>query len=157
MNKIVLWPDIRLKVKAEPVAVVTSEIQEILNNILTVIRKHNAIGLSASHIGIPLQLVVVLINEPIFMVNPVIVDFSDEKHTSEEGSISFPRIVVPIERHYSIKVEYLDYFGVTQLVEYSGLTATCIQHEIDQMNGVTLLDRLSPLKRDFYTKKLMKK
>ena len=157
MNKIVLWPDRRLKVKAEPVAEVNSEIQAILNNILTVIREHNAIGLSASHIGVPLQLVVVLISEPVFMVNPVIIHRSDEKHTSEEGSISFPGIVVPIERYHSITVEYLDYFGKFQIVEYSGLTATCIQHEIDQMHGITLLDRLSPLKREFYTKKLMKK
>ena len=136
---------------------VTSEIQAILNNILIVIRKQNAIGLSANHIGIHLQLVVVLINEPIFMVNPIIVHCSVEKYISEEGSISFPRIRVPIERYNSIKVQYLDYFGQSQIVECAGLTGVCIQHEIDQMNGITILDRISPLKRDFYIKKLRKK
>lgn len=157
MSKIVVWPDPMLKIKASPVTIVNTEIQTILNNILDVIREQNAIGLSATHIGIPLQLVVILINEPIFMVNPIIVEKSDEKSMSEEGSVSFPKITVPIERHNSITVRYLDYCGEEQTIEYFGLTSICIQHEIDQMNGITLLDKLSRLKRDFYIKKLMKK
>jgi len=157
MNNIVLWPDTRLKVKAELVSSVTRDIQAILDNILKVISENNAIGLSANHIGINLQLIVIAVSDPIFMVNPRIVDHSSMKYIGEEGSISFPGITVPIERYNSITVEYLNYFGEIQTVKYSDLIAICIQHEIDQMNGITILDRLSPLKRDFYIKKLMRK
>lgn len=157
MNEIVLWPDPRLNIKGEPITEITSNIQLIFDNILAVIYKYNAIGLSANHIGVNLQLVVIAVSDAIFMANPTIIGFSKEKNISEEGSISFPGIKVPIERYNSITVEYVDYFGQQKTIQYFGLTAICIQHEIDQMNGITILDRLSRLKREFYTKKLMKR
>lgn len=156
MGNVVLWPDSRLKTKAKPVQCVTDEIRNLLDKILEAIRENNAIGLSSNHLGIDLQLVVIAVNNPIFMINPEIITYSDNKINSEEGSISFPGIKVPIIRSQSVIVEYLDYSGIKVVSEVNGLESICIQHEIDQMNGITILDRLSRLKKEFYIKKLMK-
>lgn len=156
MSKIVLWPDVRLKVKAKPVEFVNDEVRKLLDQILDVININKAIGLSGTHLGIDLQLVVVAVNDTIYMVNPEITYFSNEKIISHEGSVSFQGIEVPIERSKSVVVRYLDYHGIEVVKELFGLEAICAQHEIDQMNGITILDRLSHLKKEFYLKKLMK-
>ena len=157
MSKIVLWPDVRLKIKAKPVESLDDEIRNLLDEILDAINLNKAIGLSGTHIGIDLQLVVVAVNDPIYMVNPEITYFSNEKIISHEGSVSFPAIEVPIERSNSVVVKYLDYNGIEVVKELNGLESICAQHEIDQMNGITILDRLSRLKREFYLKKMMKR
>lgn len=156
MANIILWPDNRLKTKAKPVQLVTDEIRSLLDMILKAIKDNGAIGLSGNHLGIDLQLVVVAVSDPILMVNPEIITYSNDKVNLEEGSVSFPAIKVPIIRSQSIVVKYLDYSGVEVVSELSDLESICTQHEIDQMNGITILDRLSRLKREFYMKKLMK-
>lgn len=156
MNKILVWPDSGLSIAANNVETVTDETRKILDIILDVIKEKNAIGLSANHLGIYLKLVVVAVNEPIFMINPKIIKYSHEKIISQEGSVSFVGIEAPITRSSSIVVNYLNYLGNEVTKELSGLEAIVAQHEIDQMNGITILDRLSRLKREYFVKKLVK-
>lgn len=151
-----MWPNSGLKIKAKEVEAVNDEVRKTLDKILKVIREKNAIGLSANHLGIYLQLVVVAVNEPIFMINPQIIRYSNEKIMSQEGSVSFIGIEVPISRSSSVVVKCLNYLGEEVTMELNGLEGICVQHEIDQMNGITILDRLSRLKKEFFMKKLLK-
>jgi peptide deformylase len=156
MNKILVWPDSGLSIAANNVETVTDETRKILDTILEAIKEKNAIGLSGNHLGIYLKLVVVAVNEPIFMINPKIVKYSHEKIISQEGSVSFIGIEVQITRSRAIVVNYLNYLGNEVTKELSGLEAIVAQHEIDQMNGITILDRLSRLKKEYFMKKLVK-
>lgn len=158
MLKVVIAPSEKLSIKAEPVINITAQIQQHLQDILQTLRAHSAIGLCGTHVGIHLQLIVIEIetNSPVFMVNPKILQTSVDKIMSEEGSVSFPGIKVPIQRHKEIKIQYLDYHGNEVIQNLHGLMSICAQHEIDQMNGITLLNGLSKLKRDFYMKKVNK-
>lgn len=156
---VIVAPDRRLHIKAREVELVSTEIQEILKEILETLHENNAIGLSATHVRIDLQLVVIDLDgkSPIFMVNPIITHKSDEVVESEEGSVSFPGIKVKIMRHKLTKVEFLDCDGQKCVSKMDGLLSICTQHEIDQMNGITILDNLSYKKREFFMKKLTKK
>lgn len=153
---IIIAPHSILHTISKRVEEVTPEIQNILQSILQAANENNAIGLAASHIGINLQLVVININTPIFMINPKILWRSQSTVMSEEGSVSFPGIIVQIQRHTHIQVKYLNYDGIEEMKNFEKQTAICIQHEIDQMNGITILDSFSPLKRDLYLKKVQK-
>jgi peptide deformylase len=155
---IIIAPDSRLHKKARKIEEVSTEVQELLNNILATLHETGAIGLTANHIGIDLQLVVIDLDgsSPLFMVNPIINHKSDEMIESEEGSVSFPGIKVSIMRHKIITVDFLDYNGKGHIIEMDGLLSICAQHEIDQMNGITILDGLSHLKKEFFMKKLVK-
>lgn len=155
---IVIAPDPRLNRKSRKVEIVSAEIQQLLNDILQILRENDAIGLSGNHVGIDLQLVVIDLDgkSPLFMVNPNITHKSDEVVKSEEGSVSFPGITVEIIRNKKITVEFLDYNGQKNTVEMDGLLSICAQHEIDQMNGINILDGLSHLKKKILMKKLLK-
>jgi peptide deformylase len=155
---IVIAPNPRLNMKSKKVEIVSAEIQELLKNILKTLHENDAIGLAGNHVGIDLQLVVIDLDRksPIFMVNPHITHKSDEIVKSEEGSVSFPGITVEIIRHKKITVEFLDYDGQKNTVEMDGLLSICAQHEIDQMNGINILDGLSHLKKKILMKKLLK-
>ena len=119
------------------------------------------IGLAAVQIGIPLRVVVVDISKgeekkPHFFVNPNIVWRSDKTSTYEEGCLSIPNQFAEIERPESCRVEYLDLNNQIKEIEVSGLLSTCIQHEIDHLNGVLFIDYLSKLKKNMIIKKVTK-
>lgn len=155
---IIIAPDIRLQKKSSPVQNISDEIQIILMDILQSLHSNNAIGLCGMHVGIALQLVVIDLNgkSPVFMINPTIAQKSDETIISDEGSVSFPGITVPIVRHKSVTIEYLDYNGSKKIEVMHDLMSICAQHEIDQMNGINILNRFSPMQRDRYLKKVEK-
>jgi peptide deformylase len=156
--QLVIAPDSRLQKQSSPVQTISHEIQSCLMDILKTLYHHNAIGLCGAHVGIDLQLVVIDLNgnHPIFMVNPMITNQSDETIISNESSVSFPGITVPIMRHKSVTVEYLDYDGNKKIEVMHDLLSICAQHEIDQMNGINILSGFSPMQRDRYLKKVEK-
>ena len=120
------------------------------------------IGLAAIQIGILKRLVVIDISKekekrkPIFLVNPEIIYRSKETSVYEEGCLSLPGQFAEVERPAECSVKYIDYFGKDKELKANGLLATCIQHEIDHLNGILFIDYLSKLKKDMIIKKLVK-
>lgn len=171
---LVLVPDVRLNQKSSPVFEVNDEIRECMDRLLATIHANQGIGISAVQVGIMKRIVVIDIDgayknieqneipemhgdKPLFMVNPEIIEKSSEMETMDEGCMSVPNVYVNITRPSSIKVKYLDYDGQEQiLTAEKGLLSACIQHEIDHANGITILDHLSPLKRQMQLKKVEK-
>ncbi len=166
--KLLYIPDSVLQEKAEEVSTVNDEIRNILDNMMDTMYEHHGIGLAGNQVGILKRLVV--IDCPIDetdesedaksviykMVNPKITWYSEEKTTREEGCLSIPIGLGDIERPTEITVEYLDEKGNTQSLTTGNLLATCIQHEIDHLNGILYTDYLSKLKRDIIYKKVKK-
>ena len=122
----------------------------------------NGIGLAAIQIGVPKRIIVIDIckeedkKEPLYFVNPIIKNKHSEKLTYEEGCLSVPDQFAEIERPRKCDVEYLDYNGKQQLLKAEGLLATCIQHEMDHLEGILFIDYLSKLKKSMIIKKLSK-
>ena len=122
----------------------------------------NGIGLAAIQIGVPKRIIVMDISkdenkkEPIYFVNPTIKNKSIEKATYEEGCLSVPNQFAEIDRPNSCEVDYLDYEGEKKTLKAEGLLATCIQHEMDHLEGILFIDYLSKLKKSMIVKKLSK-
>lgn len=163
--KLVFAPDKRLTQRAEPVACVDDAVRKIFDDMNETLYKHDGLGLAAVQVGLMKRLIVVDIDydkrdEPrtgLCLANPEIIRVSEELQTIEEGCLSLPGVYVEVDRPREIEVSYLDYDGKPQTRTVQGLMATCIQHEIDHLNGITLLDRLSsPLKRQMALKKIQK-
>ena len=120
------------------------------------------IGLAAIQIGVPKRIIVIDISrdedkkEPRYFVNPIIINKNDKKAKYEEGCLSVPDQFAEIERPKSCEVEYLDYNGEKKILIADGLLATCIQHEMDHLEGILFIDYLSKLKRSMIIKKLSK-
>ncbi len=161
---ILTTPNPILKKVAKDVTTIDDAICEQVDNMLDTMYHDNGIGLAAPQIGISNRVIVVDIEQteehgtknPIFLINPNIVWQSGEMNIYEEGCLSVPNITASIERPKEIKLEYLDRNGKEQFLEANGLLATCIQHEIDHLNGILFIDYLSKLKRNIITKKLKK-
>ena len=123
----------------------------------------NGIGLAAIQIGIPKRIIVIDLNrdeiqkKPMYFVNPVIKNKDPQKATYEEGCLSVPDQFAEVDRPSKCEVEYLDYYGEKKLLKTDGLLATCIQHEMDHLEGILFIDYLSKLKRSMIIKKLSKK
>ena len=136
--------------------------QKLMNDMLDTMYEANGIGLAAIQIGIPKRIIVMDIckeegkKEPKFFVNPVIKNKDPIKKTYEEGCLSVPNQFAEIDRPIKCEVEYLDYNGEKQLLRAEGLLATCIQHEMDHLEGILFIDYLSKLKRSIIIKKLSK-
>lgn len=156
--KIVYHPDPRLKIKTQPVAQVNEEIKNLALEMIKAMYQYDGVGLAATQVGIKHALFVLDCseehNQPQVFINPVIVELGT-KEIMREACISFPGISVEVERARTVVVEYLDLEGRTQRLEAEGLMAHCIQHETDHLNGITMLDYLSKLKRDRASKKVM--
>ena len=141
---------------------VGSEEQKLMNDMLDTMYTANGIGLAAIQIGVPKRIIVMDISkdenkkEPMYFVNPVIKEKNLEKSTYEEGCLSVPNQFAEIERSSKCEIEYLDYDGKKQLLKAEGLLATCIQHEIDHLEGILFIDYLSKLKKTMIVKKLSK-
>tara|TARA_B100001123_G_C14669825_1_gene773083 strand:- start:18 stop:542 length:525 start_codon:yes stop_codon:yes gene_type:complete len=161
--KIILTvPDPILRKKSLQVDKIDKEIKKLMDDMLETMYKAPGIGLAAVQIGVLKRVVVMDISretdkkEPMYFVNPEIVWKSNEKVTYEEGCLSIPNQFANIERSEKCTVKYLDYFGAEKEIQAEGLLATCIQHEIDHLNGILFIDYLSKLKKDIIVKKLLK-
>ena len=136
--------------------------QNIMNDMMDTMYEANGIGLAAIQIGVPKRIIVIDISKeegkknPMYFVNPVIKNKDSLKATYEEGCLSVPDQFAEIDRPRKCEVEYLDYNGDKQLLKADGLFATCIQHEMDHLEGILFIDYLSKLKRSMIIKKLSK-
>jgi peptide deformylase len=159
VRPIVSYPDKRLRAVAEPITRFDSALQELGTDLLDTMHAAPGIGITAPHIGILKRLVVLELPtepSPKFYVNPEIVWASDEKNRHQEGSVSMPGVVDDVERHARIKIRYQDLSGTEQTEESEGLLAVCHQHEIDQLDGIFWIQRLSRLRRDRLIKRFEK-
>ena len=161
-KNIVIEPDPILRKKSERLEKVDDEIKKLLDDMLETMYAAPGIGLAAVQIGILKRLIVIDISKenekknPIFLVNPVIISKSTDTSVYEEGCLSLPGHFAEIERPAECKVEYIDYDGKKKEIKAKGLLSTCIQHEVDHLNGVLFIDYLSKLKKDMIVKKLIK-
>ena len=141
---------------------VGNEEKKLMDDMLDTMYSANGIGLAAIQIGVPKRIIVIDIckeenkKEPLYFVNPIIKNKHSEKLTYEEGCLSVPDQFAEIERPRKCDVEYLDYNGKQQLLKAEGLLATCIQHEMDHLEGILFIDYLSKLKKSMIIKKLSK-
>lgn len=147
---IVRYPDPRLRLAAARVDRFDAELRRLAADLLAAMRAAPGIGITAPHIGISKRLVVLELSagEVRTYVNPEIVWASSEMSEHQEGSVSMPGVTDTIERHARVRVRYQDLDGAGQTEAADGLLSVCHQHEIDQLDGVFWLQRLSPLKRD---------
>ena len=159
---IIIAPDPILKTKAAPVQTVDSEISQLMKDMLETMYLAPGIGLAATQVGVLKRVVVIdiskkeQINEPICMANPEIVWSSEEEATREEGCLSLPEQYSEITRPDRIKLRYIDENNEEVDREASGLLATCIQHELDHLQGILFIDHLSSLKRNIILRRLNK-
>ena len=162
LRTILTEPNKILRTVSEPVKKVGEEERRLMDDMLETMYAAPGIGLAAIQIGIPKRIIVLDISkgenkkEPMYFVNPVIKNKNSKKATYEEGCLSVPDQFAEIERPNSCEVEYLDYEGNKKLLKASGLLATCIQHEMDHLEGILFIDYLSKLKRSMIIKKLSK-
>ena len=161
-KKIIIEPDTILRKKSEILEKVDNELRNLMDDMLETMYAAPGIGLAAVQVGILKRLIVIDISKdkekknPLFLINPEIVSKSNKTSTYEEGCLSLPGYFAEIERPAECKIEYLDYEGKKSEMEANGLLATCIQHEVDHLNGVLFIDYLSKLKKDMIVKKLVK-
>jgi peptide deformylase len=159
---IIVLPDKRLRLKSKPVTGIDGATRKLVEDMFETMYQAPGIGLAAIQVGVPLRLVVMDLSkkeneaEPRVFVNPEIVSPSEEKSIYEEGCLSIPDVHEDVERPARVKVKYLDLDGKAHEEDAEGLFATCIQHEVDHLNGVLFIDHLSKLKRDRIIKKFVK-
>lgn len=162
--KIITAPDPRLAKVAEPVASVTDDIRQLMDDMLETMYANDGMGLAANQVGVLKRVVVMDENagddqlpaKPIKMANPEIIWQSPERSQQMEACISVPQQRALIERSAKVKVRYLDENNTFQEMEVDGYTATCIQHEIDHLDGILYIDHLSRLKREIILRKLQR-
>ena len=163
VKTILTEPNKLLRQISKPIDQVTKEDQNLMDDMLETMYSANGIGLAAVQIGIPKRIIVMDISkdknikEPMYFINPVIKEKNLNKSTYEEGCLSVPDQFAEIERPSKCEVEYLDYNGNFSFLKAEGILATCIQHEIDHLEGILFIDYLSKLKKSFIVKKLSKK
>lgn len=160
---IILHPDPRLKKTSAPVTDLSDELRVLADDMLETMYHAPGIGLAAPQIGMLQRLIVLdcvkLENEaprPLIMFNPEIVASSDDTNVYEEGCLSLPEQYADVTRPAEVQVRWIDRDGNAQTEEMSGLWATCVQHEIDHLDGKLFIDYLKPLKRQLMTRKMVK-
>ena len=173
---LVIAPDPRLAVCSATVPEVDDNIRKFMDDMLETMYEEEGIGLAAVQVGVHKRILVMDLNDragrykkgdenaegssvdrgPFYLVNPEILNTSAEENMYEEGCLSFPEQRAMVTRPKQVKVKYLDYYGKEQLMECDGLLATCVQHEIDHLNGVVFIDHLSKLKADVILRKVKK-
>ncbi len=161
LRDIITAPDLRLKQKSKPVeGGVTDAHRALMDDMLETMYAAPGIGLAAIQVGVPLRIIVMDISkeegakEPRHFINPEILWASEELKLWEEGCLSVPDIYDDVERPAQVKLRYLDYAGMAIEEDADGLFATCIQHEMDHLEGVLFIDHLSRLKRENAIRKL---
>lgn len=165
LKPIITLPDRRLRLKSEPIAAVDNEIRALMDDMLETMYDAPGIGLAAIQIAVAKRLVVIDVArreeegakpDPLFLANPEVLWASEELSSCEEGCLSIPEYREEVFRPAKVKVGFLDRNGKHQEIDAEGLLATCIQHEIDHLNGVLFIDHISRLKRDRILKKFTK-
>lgn len=176
---LVIAPDPLLKKISLPVTEINNEIQQFMKDMINTMYHEGGIGLASVQVGVLKRILVMDIDyevdhshhhdhescneihvknsNPQFFVNPEIIESSPNNSSFNEGCLSFPGARAEVVRPDSIKIKYLDFNGNLQLKTFDGISATCIQHEIDHLNGITFSDRISPLKREVILKKIKKR
>ncbi|WP_404423961.1 peptide deformylase [Thalassospira australica] len=162
LRDILIIPDPRLKQECEEVAEVNDEIRELLDDMLETMYAAPGIGLAAPQIGVMKRLVVMDVSDdkekpqPLKLVNPEIIWESEDTSVYQEGCLSIPEQYADVERPAEVGLRYLDENGKEHEIEADGLLATCIQHELDHLDGILFTDYLSALKRNMILKKVQK-
>ena len=162
IKPLVILPDPVLRQVSEPVTSVDSRIKTLARDMFETMYDAPGIGLAAIQVGVPVRMLVIdLAKEdepklPQVFINPEIVESSDDRSVYEEGCLSIPDYYAEVERPASVRVRYVDGNGKEQEALADGLLATCLQHEIDHLNGVLFIDHISKLKRDMVVKKFKK-
>ena len=174
-------PDPFLKKISKPVSEVNDELREFMKAMLNTMYKENGIGLASVQVGVLKRVLVMDIDyesddhdhhhhhgeggcsgvhvknaNPQYFINPEIIEFSKNDSVFNEGCLSFPGARAEVTRPESIKLKYLDFNGEKQVKEFDGISATCLQHEIDHLNGITFVDKISPIKREMILKRMKK-
>ena len=164
---IIETPDPRLRTISAPVDRVDDDLRRLMDDMLETMYDAPGIGLAAIQVGVPKRVLVIDLQEeedaegkpvrnPRYFVNPEIVWSSDEHSVYNEGCLSVPEMFAEVDRPQRIRAKWLDYDGSAREEEFDGLLATCLQHEMDHLEGVLFIDHLSKLKRDMLLKKLDK-
>ena len=162
IKTILTEPNKILRQISKPVIKVGIDEQKLMDDMLETMYSANGIGLAAIQIGVPKRIIVMDINKesdkknPLYFVNPVIKNKDSKKSTYEEGCLSVPNQFAEIDRPKNCEVEYLDYNGNKKILKAEGLLATCIQHEMDHLEGILFIDYLSKLKKSIIIKRLSK-
>lgn len=167
IRPLVILPDSQLRLVSAPVATITPEIRKLAEDMLETMYDAPGIGLAAIQIGEPVRLITIDVSKksdddeetpkaPMVFVNPEVTWSSDELSVYEEGCLSIPEYYEEVERPARVKVRYMDLDGASKEIEADGILATCLQHEIDHLNGILFIDHLSRLKRERVTKRFAK-
>ncbi len=162
LRQILTEPNKILREKSLSVENVDKDIQILMDDMLETMYAAPGIGLAAIQVGIPKRVIVLDIKQkegqknPICLVNPEIIEKSKNNSTYEEGCLSVPGQFAEIDRPDKCHVKYLDYYGEKKEIKAEGMLATCIQHEIDHLEGILFIDYLSKLKKTMIIKKLSK-
>ena len=162
---IIIAPDPRLKTKSETVTTIDDSIRELAIDLLHTMYNERGIGLAAVQVGVLKRVLVADVTwrdedgkpgEQHVLINPEIIENAADMNVYKEGCLSFPDQFSDVTRPKSVRVRFQDLDGNTQEKEFTGLLATCIQHEIDHLNGITFVDHISMVKRDMILRKLTK-
>ncbi len=155
---ILRYPDPGLKQRCEPVTAFNEHLERLADDLLDTMRHAPGVGITGGHVGRFFRIVVIELKpgEPRVYVNPQILSVSEERIVATEGSVSMPGVTEEIERPRAIRLSYQDLAGERHEAVMSGFEAVCMQHEIDQLDGIFWLQRLSRLKRDRVIKKFQK-
>lgn len=162
IKPLIILPDPVLRQVSKPVEMVDSRVQQFADDMLETMYDAPGIGLAAIQVGEPIRMLVIDVSgeeedrKPQVFINPEILTSSDVRSTYEEGCLSIPGYYAEVDRPAEIKVKYLDRDGKQQELDASGILATCLQHEIDHLDGVLFIDHISRLKRDMVVKKFTK-
>jgi len=163
IRPILIHPDPRLKTRATPVTDVTDDLRVLAKDMLDTMYDAPGIGLAAPQVGVLSRVLVMDCvkdpdqePEPMVLINPEVVEASEELASYEEGCLSIPEQYAEVQRPAEVKVRWMDLEGSEQEAHFDGLWATCVQHEIDHLNGKLFIDYLKPLKRQMITRKMQK-
>jgi peptide deformylase len=162
LRDILILPDKRLRLVSEPVKKIDRDTRQLIDDMFETMYEAPGIGLAAIQVGVPRRVITMDLSkdedpqEPRVFLNPELLWTSDETATYEEGCLSIPEYYEEVTRPAQVRVKYLDLEGKEQVLEANGLLATCLQHEIDHLNGVLFIDHISKLKRDRVIKKYAK-
>jgi peptide deformylase len=161
VRNILILPDPRLRLVSEPVATIDADVRKLVDDMFETMYDAPGIGLAAIQIGVQRRVVTMDLNKdgpkaPQLFINPELLWTSDEVGTYEEGCLSIPEYYEMVTRPSEIKVRYLNREGEPSELHATGLMATCLQHEIDHLNGVLFIDHISRLKRERVIKKFQK-
>ncbi|SCW36903.1 peptide deformylase [Rhizobium mongolense subsp. loessense] len=162
IKPLIILPDPVLRQVSKPIERIDADLKRLADDMLETMYDAPGIGLAAIQVGVPRRILVIDVSregeekQPQVFINPKIVKSSDERSVYEEGCLSIPDYYAEVERPATVSVEYLDRDGKEQTVEADGLLATCLQHEIDHLNGVLFIDYISRLKREMVIKKFTK-